>query len=146
MNCLLIPGSLPTVLGSVQFYNKEFEDKANLVIHAEHIAMSGNQLVLIPGAVKFQGKEYFCRAVTYEFVEQPEQDYDISAILTLTDIHTPPKASPLAWQMVNCRFQGWEESAKEKKYIKLKLENGARLKKSAVFLINCAMTQPLKFG
>jgi len=84
-----------------------------------------NQLVLVPGAVKFQGKEYFCRAVTYEFAIQPEQDYDILAILSLTDIHTPPKASPLAWQMVNCRFQGWEESAKKKKYIKLKLENGA---------------------
>jgi len=82
-----------------------------------------NQLVLIPGAVTFQGKAYFCHAVTYDFAEQPEQDYDISVILSLTDIHSPPKASPLAWQMVNARFQGWE--TKEKKYIKLQLENGA---------------------
>ncbi|MEK8021618.1 MAG: hypothetical protein VSS75_032480 [Candidatus Parabeggiatoa sp.] len=84
-----------------------------------------NQLVLIPGAVKFQGKAYFCHAVTYDFAEQPEQDYDLSVTLSLTDIHSPAKASPLAWQMVNCHFQGWEASAKEKKYIKLALENGA---------------------
>jgi hypothetical protein len=84
------------------------------------------QLVLLPGPVKFYDREYFCRAVTYEFSEKPNEPEfpDVSATLTLTESRQIPKASPQAWQAVKCCFQGWEESAKEQKYIKLKLDNG----------------------
>ncbi|RKZ64375.1 MAG: hypothetical protein DRR08_00955 [Candidatus Parabeggiatoa sp. nov. 2] len=82
------------------------------------------ELVLLPGPVKFYDREYFCRAVTYEFPENAPEFPDVSATLTLTESRQTPKASPLAWQTVACRFQGWEENAKEQKYIKLKLDNG----------------------
>jgi len=34
------------VLGSVQTYNKEFENQADLILHAEHIALSSNQVTI----------------------------------------------------------------------------------------------------
>jgi hypothetical protein len=80
------------------------------------------QLALIPGPMCFKGKKYFCRTITYQFPEQPD-DYDLSAILTLTETYQPPIASPLLWQMVDCQFQGWEEETG--KLIKLQLENAA---------------------
>ncbi|MDM8557386.1 hypothetical protein [Candidatus Parabeggiatoa sp. HSG14] len=85
------------------------------------------QLVLIPGLVHFHNRAYFCRTITYQFPEQAKdsdfKDSDFSVILTLTEPHQPPKASPLYWQLVDCQFQGWEESTGEQ--IKLKLENAA---------------------
>jgi hypothetical protein len=78
------------------------------------------QLVLIPGLVHFHDRTYFCRTVIYQFPEQPN-DYDVSAILTLTETQQSPKTSPLLFQLVDCQFQGWEESTGEQ--IKLKLEN-----------------------
>jgi len=92
----------------------------DLINNSELDEINQKQLVLLPGQVNFYGQEYFCRAVTYEFPEKPEDDYDIFATLTLTDPHTPAKISPQAIQIVDCSFQAWEAP----KHIKLQLEKG----------------------